>query len=188
MKRPSLCLWEVCFRKLFYNEIFVCSNIVKTQYCRGKIAIYKDYETQKQLYMLFTNTLYHTGLEAYISVEASTDVPKAGEDFTLTCRAFGDKPTQLMWMGTNGLPVNGENLFVHSQITNGKITSVNLRFNKLRTSQAGVYTCVSVIGSSRKNESILVKIESELILQMYLHHCTQYAYCGTFCGQFLHRA
>ena len=103
----------------------------------------------------------HTGLEIYISIEASADVPTAGEDFTLTCRAFSDEPTQLTWMGTNGLPVSGENLFVQSQVTNGRITSVNLIFDKLRTSQAGMYTCVSVMGSNRKNESILVKIESE---------------------------
>ena len=100
-------------------------------------------------------------MENDISIEASADVPKAGEDFTLTCRAFSDKPTQLIWLGANGLPVNGENLFVSTQVTNGRITSANLAFNKLLTSQAGIYTCVSVMGSNRKYESILVKIESE---------------------------
>ena len=47
--------------------------------------------------------ILRTGLESYISIEASADVPRAGENFTLTCTAFSDGPTQLIWIDENGL-------------------------------------------------------------------------------------
>ena len=78
-----------------------------------------------------------------VRIEASTDQPTAGENFTLTCIVTSDRPPTVRWSDSHA-----EGVVLHSQSTNGVTSTVVLQFSPLRTSHGGEYTCSSIISSS----------------------------------------
>ena len=101
-----------------------------------------------------------TGLEKNISIESSVDSPIAGEIFAITCTIMSDRPAQLTWKGGNGLPIREKNPS-SSQVTSGMLTSVKLIFQPLYTSHAGIYTCISLVGSNINSKTFLVRVQSK---------------------------
>ena len=75
----------------------------------------------------------------------------AGASYTLNCTVASDLRSVVKWMGLDGNPVdmNARNteITVDDPVYNGNKTYVLLRFHALRTSQAGRYTCQSVVSS-----------------------------------------
>jgi len=75
----------------------------------------------------------------------------AGASYTLNCTVASDLHSVVTWMGLDGNPVdmNARNtdITVDDPVYNGNKTYVLLRFRALRTSQAGRYTCQSVVSS-----------------------------------------
>ena len=77
-----------------------------------------------------------------VRIEASTDQPTAGDNFTLTCTVTSDRPPSLSWTGS------GKGVVVHSQTVNGFTSTLVIEFSPLRTSHGGAYTCLSSISPS----------------------------------------
>ena len=80
-----------------------------------------------------------------LSVEASSDFPIAGQNFTLTCTVISDRPALLKWIGPDGQSVSGEGIIVSSRDTGTLNSSHQVSFYPLRTSHGGIYTCISNI-------------------------------------------
>ncbi len=71
----------------------------------------------------------------------------AGESYTITCSVYSDIFPQVQWMGPDGSVLIGNsdiNIGDLVVLENGTVT-VSLQFTSLRTSQAGQYTCQSVV-------------------------------------------
>jgi len=75
----------------------------------------------------------------------------AGASYTLNCTVASDIHPVVKWTGLDGNPVdtnpaNGD-VTVDEPVYYGNKTYLLLRFHALRTSQAGQYTCQSVVNS-----------------------------------------
>ena len=75
----------------------------------------------------------------------------AGASYTLNCTVVSDFHPVVKWMGLDGDPVNtnpaNSDVTMDDPVYFGNKTYVLLRFRTLRTSQAGQYTCQSVVNS-----------------------------------------
>ena len=111
-------------------------------------------------------------IETYTEVEndvnilnGSEDIPMAGELFTLICDVASDRIPLVTWIDPNGVPcpLSGPDTTVSAPLRDGSVTSVILTFNSIRTSQSGIYTCISNIAvpSSKKQTSYLVRVQSK---------------------------
>ena len=81
-------------------------------------------------------------------IDAVQSTAFAGSSYTLNCTVMSDLRPTIEWTGPNGNPVNSiDNIIVDEPVYDGNKTYVSLRFLTLRTSQAGRYTCQSVLNS-----------------------------------------
>ena len=73
----------------------------------------------------------------------------AGASYTLNCTVMSDLRSVVKWTGLDGNPVetNTSSITVYAPVYNGNKTYLLLRFPSLRTSQAGRYTCQSIVSS-----------------------------------------
>ena len=73
----------------------------------------------------------------------------AGSSYTLNCTVMSDLRSVVKWTGLDGNPVekNTSSITVDAPVYDGNKTYVLLRFPALRTSQAGRYTCQSIVSS-----------------------------------------
>ena len=72
----------------------------------------------------------------------------AGASYTLNCTVMSDLRSVVKWTGLDGNPVyNTSSITVDAPVYDGIKTYVLLRFPALHTSQAGRYTCVSILSS-----------------------------------------
>ena len=72
-----------------------------------------------------------------------------GASYTLNCTVKSDLRSVVKWTGPDGNPVetNTSSITVYDPVYNGNRTYLLLRFPALRTSQAGRYTCQSIVSS-----------------------------------------
>ena len=72
----------------------------------------------------------------------------AGASYTLNCTVMSDLRPVVKWKGLDGNPVhNTSNITVDAPAYSGNKTYLLLRFPVLRTSQAGSYSCHSIVSS-----------------------------------------
>ena len=72
----------------------------------------------------------------------------AGSSYTLNCTVMSDFHSVVKWTGMDGNSVyNTSSITVDAPVYNGNKTYLLLRFPALRTSQAGRYTCQSIVSS-----------------------------------------
>ena len=75
----------------------------------------------------------------------------AGASYTLNCTVVTDFRPVVKWMGLDGDPLDtnpaNSDVTMIEPVINGNKTYVLLRFRALRTSQAGQYTCQSIVSS-----------------------------------------
>ena len=72
----------------------------------------------------------------------------AGASYTLNCTVMSDLRPVVEWIGVDANPVdNSSSITVYAPVYNGNKTYLLLRFPALRTSQAGRYTCQSIVSS-----------------------------------------
>ena len=77
------------------------------------------------------------------------------------------------WTGPNGNSVhNTSSIAVNAPLYDGNKTYVLLRFPALRTSQAGSYTCLSII-----NSPLSVKTATKDVVVTGKRHCKYYTRC-----------
>ena len=93
-----------------------------------------------------TMTLLNTELNNQVVIEGPPNPLLAGDSYAITCTAIADITPVVRWMDSGGNPVEeGEGLTLSGPIVSGNATTLRLTFNYLRTSQAGAYSCLSII-------------------------------------------
>ncbi len=72
-----------------------------------------------------------------------------GQSCTLYCVVYSDITPQVKWMGPDGTVLIGHGgIIIEEQVVTENGTLIlPLRFSSLRTSQAGQYTCRSVVSN-----------------------------------------
>ena len=87
-------------------------------------------------------------LQNIVTIHAAQSTMFAGSSYTLNCTVMSDLRSVVKWTGLDGNPVdNTSSIAVNAPVYNGNKTYLLLRFPALRTSQAGRYTCQSVVSS-----------------------------------------
>ena len=87
----------------------------------------------------------------------------AGQPFTLLCNVSSERPSELTWIDPNGVacPLSGSDMHVTHGVRSGWISTLELTFNSIRTSQSGLYKCISNIEvpQSKSEDSYLVQVQ-----------------------------
>ena len=115
------------------------------------------------------------------------DSSTAGMDYKLTCSVTSDtnlfSPPTLVWMYSNGIGESivdsGNGTTVGQPVTGGAVTTLNLMFEPLRTSDGGMYTCmasitipiaaVNITNSGVISVNVQSKFEFYFIAAQWLH-------------------
>ena len=87
--------------------------------------------------------LIQTVLENTVRIQASSNLPLAGENFTLTCNVVCDRPPQGKWLDPTGQTPTAQGISLSPQTFNGQTYSLQMHFDHIRTSHTGIYTCIS---------------------------------------------
>ena len=139
----TIALWV----KGHYLKLFVDSN----NYCARNVKIF---------FFLHILEVEHT-----VDITASEDTPTAGEKLTLTCSVRSKVPAMVKWVTENGDPVlNTSDVIVSPQRMDFLIPTVNISFEPLNTSHAGIYMCISNNSLSIIEEEYVVAIAGEYLL------------------------
>ena len=89
----------------------------------------------------------------------------AGQPYTLICTVSSARPSEINWIDPNGVacPLNGPDMYVSHSGRIGQISTLELNFNSIRTSQSGVYKCISniIVPLSKAEDSYLVEVQSK---------------------------
>ena len=92
-----------------------------------------------------------TVLENIVSIHAAQSTAFAGASYTLNCTVASDFRPVVKWTGLDGNPVDAippsNDVIIYEPEYYGNKTCVVLSFRALRTSQAGRYTCQSIVSS-----------------------------------------
>ena len=109
----------------------------------------------------------HTELNNRVSIEGPSNPLRAGGSYTLTCNATADITPVVRWTDPSGNSVEtGEGISVTGPLVSGDTTILQLTFNYLRTSQAGTYSCLSIIDTptsvQRDVRDIIVQSELDI--------------------------
>ena len=87
-------------------------------------------------------------LENIVTIYTVQSTMFAGASYTLNCTVMSDLPSVVKWTGLDGNPVdNTSSITVDAPVYDGSKAYLLLRFPDLRTSQAGRYTCQSIVSS-----------------------------------------
>ena len=86
----------------------------------------------------------------------------AGQAYTLLCTVSSERPSNLSWVDPNGVACPLDDPVSYSGWIGG-LSTLELTFHSIRTSQSGVYKCISNIAfpSSESEDAFLVKVQSE---------------------------
>jgi len=118
-------------------------------------------------------------LENIVTIRASQSTMFAGSSFTLNCTVMADFYPVVEWTGPDGSSVrNTSSIAVNAPVYNGNKTHLLLRFSALRTSQAGSYSCLSII-----NSPLSVKTATKDVVVTGKRHCKYYTSAGTMVTQ-----
>ena len=101
-----------------------------------------------------------------VSIEGPSNPLRAGGSYTLTCNATADITPVVRWTDPSGNSVEtGEGISVTGPLVSGDTTILQLTFDYLRTSQAGTYSCLSIVDTptSVQRDVRDIIVQSELI-------------------------
>ena len=97
-------------------------------------------------------------------IEAITNRATAGESFTLVCNVSSKIEANLSWVDPNGVVRRDDpyTTVFYSGWSDG-ISTLVLTLDSIRTSESGVYKCISDILAppSKSEASFLVKVQSK---------------------------
>ena len=97
----------------------------------------------------------------------------AGQPYILVCTVLSKSVSNLSWIDPNGVPCPQDD--PHMTVSyigwSEGLSTLELTFDSIRTSQSGVYKCISniVFPSSKSEDSFLVHIQSKFIKLLYSH-------------------
>ena len=108
-----------------------------------------------------------TAIENTVNITSSMDTAIAGQQFTLTCTVFSGKPSEVLWINPDGVtcPPDGQDVTVSHYNISDQISILELTFQSIRTSQSGLYKCISNIAvpPSMSEASFLIQVQSKSI-------------------------
>ena len=123
------------------------------------------------MYMYTTPSLSYpfysvAALENVVSITATSSSATAGESFTLVCNVSSEKEANLSWVGPNGVVRRDEpdTTVFYSGWSDG-ISTLVLTLDSIRTSESGVYKCISDILAppSKSEASFSVQVQSKSV-------------------------
>ena len=108
-----------------------------------------------------------SAIENEVSISSSMMNATAGQPYTLVCTVSSERPSNLSWVDPNGVacPEDDPHMTVSYSGWSGGLSTLELTFHSIRTSQSGVYKCISNIAfpSSKSEASFLVQIQSKSV-------------------------
>ena len=86
----------------------------------------------------------------------------AGQLFMLTCTVYSGGPSEVSWIDPDGVacPIDGEGVSVSHYNISDRISILELTFQSIRTSQSGLYKCIS-FPPSKSEASFLIQVRSK---------------------------
>ena len=95
------------------------------------------------------------------------DTAVAGQWFMLTCTVFSGGPSEILWIDPDEVPCppDGQGMSVSRHNINDRTSILELTFQSIRTSQSGLYKCISniAIPPSKSEGSFLIQVQSKSI-------------------------
>ena len=108
---------------------------------------------------------FFPAIENEVTISASEMNATAGQPYTLLCTVSSERPSNLSWVDPNGVacPLDDPDTTVSYSGWIVGLSTLELTFHSIRTSQSGVYKCISNITfpSSKSEDAFLVKVQSE---------------------------
>ncbi len=117
-------------------------------------------------------------LDNVVNINAPQMPLSPGQSHTLSCVVYSDITPQVKWMGTDGSVLVGDddiNIGDLVVMENGTVV-LPLSFSSLRTSQAGTYTCQSVVSNpfSLETDTEIVSVQGTYECATLLIEYVQY--------------
>ena len=86
---------------------------------------------------------------------------------------FSDKPVHIIWEGPNGVLVTRKGILISPKVISGLLSTVKLTIDEVKTSQAGAYTCISVmkLENSTKSKTFFIKPTGTSLMKSYHFLC-----------------
>ena len=105
-----------------------------------------------------------------MSITATSSSATAGESFTLVCNVSSEKEANLSWVDPNGDELN--TTVFYSGWSDG-ISTLVLTLDSIKTSQSGVYKCISDILAPPSNSeaSFLIQVQSKSVCTCKVMYC-----------------
>ncbi|CAI8046104.1 hypothetical protein GBAR_LOCUS25483, partial [Geodia barretti] len=101
-------------------------------------------------------------LENIASIAAISSLAIAGESFILVCNVSSEREANLSWVDPNGVEMRDDpDTTVSYSGWNGGMSTLVLTINSIRTSESGVYKCISDIAvpPSKSEASFVVQVQ-----------------------------
>jgi hypothetical protein len=99
-----------------------------------------------------------------VSIAAISSLAIAGESFILVCNVSSAREANLSWVDPNGVERRDDpDTAVFYSGWNGEMSTLVLEINSIRTSESGVYKCISDIAvpPSISEASFVVQVQSK---------------------------
>ena len=101
-----------------------------------------------------------------VSISSMMINATAGQPYILVCTVQSERASNLSWIDPNGVACpqdDDPHMTVSYSGWNERLSILELTFHSIRTSQSGVYKCISniVFPSSKSEDSFLVQIQSK---------------------------
>ena len=126
------------------------------------------------------NFPFFPAIENEVIISASEMNATAGQPYTLLCTVSSERLSNLSWVDPNGVacPLDNPDTTVSYSGWIGGLSTLELTFHSIRTSQSGVYKCISniAIPPSKGEASFLVQVKSKLVEFLNILIC----YCCMF--------
>ena len=105
-----------------------------------------------------------SALENIVSIAAISSLAIAGESFILVCNVSSEREANLSWVDPNGVERRDDpDTTVSYSGWNGGMSTLVLTIHSIRTSESGVYKCISDIAvpPSKSEASFVVQVLSK---------------------------
>ena len=107
----------------------------------------------------------HAAIENTVNITSSMYNATAGQLFMLTCTVYSGGPSEVSWIDPDGVacPIDGQGVSVSCYNISDWISILELTFQSIRTSQSGLYKCISnvVFPPSKSEAFFLIQVQSK---------------------------
>ena len=95
---------------------------------------------------MFVTLVIFPAIENEVTISSMSNAT-AGQPYTLLCTVSSERPSNVTWIDPNGVacPLDDPGTTVSYSGWSGGMSTLELTFHSIQTSQSGVYKCVSNI-------------------------------------------